>query len=175
MSGRAARQNRISRISIPLSIAGLTANQRKEKRIEIHTERYRSGHNGTDSKSVVPHGTVGSNPTRSAKNPECESVRDFYFLLFASSLLPRPKCLTGFLAGNKQQWVVKSVDESSDLLLKLKTWSFIARLRLRLRLRLRRFEVISQTAKISVLQPLAASSLWSQDRSGLCCILKTPP
>ncbi len=29
-------------------------------------ERYRSGHNGTDSKSVVPSGTVGSNPTRSA-------------------------------------------------------------------------------------------------------------
>ena len=30
-------------------------------------ETYRSGHNGTDSKSVVPHGTVGSNPTVSAK------------------------------------------------------------------------------------------------------------
>ena len=29
-------------------------------------EAYRSGHNGTDSKSVVPHGTVGSNPTASA-------------------------------------------------------------------------------------------------------------
>ncbi len=29
-------------------------------------ERYRSGHNGTDSKSVEPHGSVGSNPTRSA-------------------------------------------------------------------------------------------------------------
>ncbi len=33
----------------------------------IVTEAYRSGHNGTDSKSVVPHGTVGSNPTVSAK------------------------------------------------------------------------------------------------------------
>ncbi len=31
-----------------------------------YTEAYRSGHNGTDSKSVVPHGTVGSNPTASA-------------------------------------------------------------------------------------------------------------
>ena len=30
-------------------------------------ERYRSGHNGTDSKSVEPHGSVGSNPTRSAR------------------------------------------------------------------------------------------------------------
>ena len=29
-------------------------------------ERYRSGHNGTDSKSVVRQRTVGSNPTRSA-------------------------------------------------------------------------------------------------------------
>ncbi len=33
----------------------------------FYTEAYRSGHNGTDSKSVVPHGTVGSNPTASAK------------------------------------------------------------------------------------------------------------
>ena len=33
-------------------------------------EAYRSGHNGTDSKSVVPHGTVGSNPTASAKQPQ---------------------------------------------------------------------------------------------------------
>ncbi len=32
----------------------------------IVMEAYRSGHNGTDSKSVVPHGTVGSNPTASA-------------------------------------------------------------------------------------------------------------
>lgn len=32
-----------------------------------YTETYRSGHNGTDSKSVVPYGTVGSNPTVSAK------------------------------------------------------------------------------------------------------------
>ena len=32
----------------------------------MNMEAYRSGHNGTDSKSVVPHGTVGSNPTASA-------------------------------------------------------------------------------------------------------------
>ena len=36
---------------------------------EINTERYRSGHNGTDSKSVEPQGSVGSNPTRSAMKP----------------------------------------------------------------------------------------------------------
>ncbi len=33
----------------------------------IFTEAYRSGHNGTDSKSVDPKGSVGSNPTASAK------------------------------------------------------------------------------------------------------------
>ncbi len=33
---------------------------------KFYMQRYRSGHNGTDSKSVVPSGTVGSNPTRSA-------------------------------------------------------------------------------------------------------------
>ena len=36
----------------------------------LFLEAYRSGHNGTDSKSVVPHGTVGSNPTASAKFSE---------------------------------------------------------------------------------------------------------
>ena len=35
--------------------------------LKINMEAYRSGHNGTDSKSVVPNGTVGSNPTASAK------------------------------------------------------------------------------------------------------------
>ena len=39
----------------------------KENKRQSNTEAYRSGHNGTDSKSVVPHGTVGSNPTASAK------------------------------------------------------------------------------------------------------------
>ena len=32
----------------------------------LHTEVYRSGHNGPDSKSGSPHGLVGSNPTASA-------------------------------------------------------------------------------------------------------------
>ena len=44
-------------------------NKRKTSKIytcQINTETYRSGHNGTDSKSVVPFGTVGSNPTVSA-------------------------------------------------------------------------------------------------------------
>ena len=42
-------------------------------------EAYRSGHNGTDSKSVVPHGTVGSNPTASAnKNKRYPGIVYFY-------------------------------------------------------------------------------------------------
>ena len=44
---------------------------------KLNTEAYRSGHNGTDSKSVVPHGTVGSNPTRSAtpeQSPLCSGL-----------------------------------------------------------------------------------------------------
>jgi hypothetical protein len=44
-------------------------------------ETYRSGHNGTDSKSVVPHGTVGSNPTVSAirKSSKRVGLLDFLF------------------------------------------------------------------------------------------------
>ena len=34
--------------------------------VKIFMETYRSGHNGTDSKSVDPQGSVGSNPTLSA-------------------------------------------------------------------------------------------------------------
>ena len=37
-----------------------------EKMELCDTERYRSGHNGTDSKSVDGQPSVGSNPTRSA-------------------------------------------------------------------------------------------------------------
>ncbi len=33
---------------------------------QFNKERYRSGHNGTDSKSVDGQPSVGSNPTRSA-------------------------------------------------------------------------------------------------------------
>ena len=38
----------------------------RAKRWESSMERYRSGHNGTDSKSVDGQPSVGSNPTRSA-------------------------------------------------------------------------------------------------------------
>jgi hypothetical protein len=45
-----------------------------------YMETYRSGHNGTDSKSVVPHGTVGSNPTVSAtKSSKLKGLLDFSF------------------------------------------------------------------------------------------------
>ena len=35
----------------------------------FYTERYRSGHNGADSKSVCEQSHAGSNPALSAKNP----------------------------------------------------------------------------------------------------------
>ena len=35
--------------------------------LKIHTERYRSGHNGADSKSVCAQAHEGSNPSLSAK------------------------------------------------------------------------------------------------------------
>lgn len=41
--------------------------QSKKRRANKYSERYRSGHNGPDSKSGSPQGLVGSNPTRSAK------------------------------------------------------------------------------------------------------------
>ena len=48
-------------------------------------ETYRSGHNGTDSKSVVPPGTVGSNPTVSAKKGNAQKgVFLFLYFLFHS-------------------------------------------------------------------------------------------
>ena len=43
-----------------------------------YLETYRSGHNGTDSKSVVPHGTVGSNPTVSAMRSASEKLVDLF-------------------------------------------------------------------------------------------------
>ena len=47
---------------------------------QLNMERYRSGHNGTDSKSVEPQGSVGSNPTRSAKKSSNHAgLLDFFF------------------------------------------------------------------------------------------------
>ena len=46
-------------------------------------EAYRSGHNGTDSKSVDPQGSVGSNPTASAKrNRMIKPIVRFFFLFW---------------------------------------------------------------------------------------------
>ncbi len=52
-------------------------------------ERYRSGHNGTDSKSVVPSGTVGSNPTRSAMSLSTDFVGRLLFYSLAETILPK--------------------------------------------------------------------------------------
>ena len=43
-------------------------------------EAYRSGHNGPDSKSGIPQGIVGSNPTASAKKTVCKiELTDFFY------------------------------------------------------------------------------------------------
>ena len=48
-----------------------------------YMQTYRSGHNGTDSKSVVPHGTVGSNPTVSAtRSSKLKGLLDFSFFAY---------------------------------------------------------------------------------------------
>ena len=52
---------------------------------KMNMEAYRSGHNGTDSKSVVPHGTVGSNPTASAKQKGAFST----LFCLAEAVVPR--------------------------------------------------------------------------------------
>lgn len=46
---------------------------------------------------------VCSTPTTGTKNPECDSVRDFYLLLITSSLFPLPflSLFSGFLESNK--------------------------------------------------------------------------
>ena len=59
-------------------------------------ERYRSGHNGTVLKTVVPQGTVGSNPTLSARMPSLQEVAAFcelFYVLGASIILDTPLCL----------------------------------------------------------------------------------
>ena len=56
--------------------------------LQFNTEAYRSGHNGTDSKSVVRQRTVGSNPTASANaattahmEPQSSNVLRLFILL----------------------------------------------------------------------------------------------
>ena len=60
--------------------------------IRLNTETYRSGHNGTDSKSVDPQGSVGSNPTVSARNHA--SSRFFRLLAFLFQFCAKPKPLS---------------------------------------------------------------------------------
>lgn len=54
--------------------------------IRLNTETYRSGHNGTDSKSVEPQGSVGSNPTRSARCKRTPIGCPFVFLMKSGAL-----------------------------------------------------------------------------------------
>ena len=52
--------------------------------IRLNTETYRSGHNGTDSKSVDGQPSVGSNPTRSATSPRKHYVFGGFLYLDAA-------------------------------------------------------------------------------------------
>ena len=45
--------------------------------VEIHPERYRSGHNGADSKSVCEQSHMGSNPILSAKALKTQCFQGF--------------------------------------------------------------------------------------------------
>ena len=57
-----------------------------------YTEVYRSGHNELDSKSSVPQGTVGSNPTASATKPlETLSFQGFFYSLKCSKDFELPR------------------------------------------------------------------------------------
>ena len=59
------------------------------RRIQPHTERYRSGHNGADSKSVCLNGHAGSNPALSAKMKRSHFCATFSFSRWvADSNLP---------------------------------------------------------------------------------------
>ena len=69
--------------------------------IRLNTETYRSGHNGTDSKSVDPQGSVGSNPTVSARNHA--SSRFFRLLAFLFQFGAKPKPLS--IASGIQMYV----------------------------------------------------------------------
>ena len=57
--------------------------------VDFNLETYRSGHNESDSKSFDPQGSVGSNPTVSARNysQQLFSTAGFSFQFAAS---PRP-------------------------------------------------------------------------------------
>ena len=54
----------------------------------LHTEVYRSGHNGPDSKSGSPHGLVGSNPTASAKKLPVLQSRVGSFIFWCPTFCP---------------------------------------------------------------------------------------
>ncbi len=47
---------------------------------KFHTERYRSGHNGADSKSVWEQSHEGSNPSLSASEPKSARISALIFL-----------------------------------------------------------------------------------------------
>ncbi len=64
-------------------------------------ERYRSGHNGTDSKSVEGQLSVGSNPTRSATFRLKTFFRRIFLFFFKRELRLYPKRCGAKAAGRE--------------------------------------------------------------------------
>ena len=92
-------------------------------------ERYRSGHNGADSKSVCEQSHMGSNPILSAKKSSKQAgFLDFSFLLVCSksaqnygknsSFFGKNKAISGILAysNRKNQFFPPSSEISAHLL-----------------------------------------------------------
>ncbi len=52
----------------------------KLRTLKFHMERYRSGHNGADSKSVCAQAHEGSNPSLSASEPKSARISALIFL-----------------------------------------------------------------------------------------------
>lgn len=63
-----------------------------------YMEWYRSGHNGADSKSVVPPGTVGSNPTHSAKIKASKPISLLAFIFWGAPGMGNSILLPGNIA-----------------------------------------------------------------------------
>jgi hypothetical protein len=77
--------------------------------LKIDTERYRSGHNGADSKSVWEQSHMGSNPILSAKQ-SCgfPFLREIAFLLFGARSLHGQE-RTGFAVSSGKASVIPTV------------------------------------------------------------------
>ena len=65
---------------------------------KINMQMWRNGRRAS-FRCQCSQGRVGSSPTICTKNPECDSVRDFYLFLIRFSLFIISSVFTGFLEG----------------------------------------------------------------------------